>query len=218
MNYEGLPFETVWVELPDLKDVCEELGAAPTMTRPDGSKVYTLPVIHDLSTGAVISDSFAIAAYLDTTYPDTPRVIPDGTRGLHLALDDAVDAHLDALGQFTLVAVHAILNPRSAEYYRRTREARLKTTLEEALPTGERREKTWKSVEDAFGHIAKWFPADSPFISGNSASPMLADLRIAAELMWVKTACGEDSDEWESIASWHGGRWSNLIRSLEKYE
>lgn len=217
MNYKGLAFETVWVEYPDIKDVSQKLGAAPTIDE-DGTENYTLPMIHDPSTGAVIQESRAIAEYLDVTYPDTPRVIPDGTRGLQLAFSDAMVHNLAALSQFALPAVNAVLNPRSAEYFRRTREASLGMTMEQLLPSGERREKQWKRLEDAVGNMDKWFGKDSLLIGGSPDTPIFADFELAGRFIWAKKVFGADSEEWKSMSSWHGGRWARLVQSLEKYE
>ena len=40
---------------------------------------YTVPFIHDQSTGVVMCDSFGIVQYLDKQYPSSPRVITPGT-------------------------------------------------------------------------------------------------------------------------------------------
>jgi glutathione S-transferase len=55
------------------------------MIRKNGTPYYSLPVIQDPKTGKVISDSARIADYLDSTYPDTPKVIPAGTHALQKA-------------------------------------------------------------------------------------------------------------------------------------
>jgi hypothetical protein len=78
LNYKGLAYKTEWIEYPDIADLCKKIGAEPTMIRKDGRPYYSLPVIQDPKTGAVISDSARIAEYLDETYPDTPKVFPAG--------------------------------------------------------------------------------------------------------------------------------------------
>ena len=84
MNFKQLPYKTEWVEFPDIKAVCQKIGAPPTDIRLqlDGSGLqehYTLPVIYDSSTGKIVAESFAIAEYLDETYPDTPKLLPAGS-------------------------------------------------------------------------------------------------------------------------------------------
>ncbi|KAK0237608.1 hypothetical protein EDD85DRAFT_549046 [Armillaria nabsnona] len=55
---------------------------SPTGPRPDGaSPQNTIPIIPDHFTGAVLSNSPAIAAYLDKSYPSSgPVLIPAGRR------------------------------------------------------------------------------------------------------------------------------------------
>lgn len=90
LNYKGLPYETVWIEYPDIEDHCKKIGAEPSMIRKNGKPYYSLPVIqHD---GKVITDSARIVEYLDSTYPDTPKIIPAGTHVLHKAFFAAYDS------------------------------------------------------------------------------------------------------------------------------
>jgi len=134
--YKGLPFTTVWVELPDIAGLLQSKG----ITHPP----YTLPAIEDPNTGAFIMDSLAIAAYLDETYPETPSVLSpavraalEGTWGLFsfgsggapganpgagAPQGDGVDL---APRLVFLILASERLNPVSKAYYHRTRSARL---------------------------------------------------------------------------------------------
>jgi hypothetical protein len=78
LNYKRIPYKTVWVEYADIQHLLKDSGASPTDKRPDGTDRYTLPAIQDPATGQVITESFAIAQYLEKKYPDRP-VIPAGT-------------------------------------------------------------------------------------------------------------------------------------------
>ncbi|KAH7909033.1 hypothetical protein BJ138DRAFT_1136819 [Hygrophoropsis aurantiaca] len=57
LRRQGLPFRTEWVEYPDVARVMQNIGA----------KQSTIP-----NTGATVTESFAIAEYLDKTYPEKP--------------------------------------------------------------------------------------------------------------------------------------------------
>ncbi|KAF9542269.1 hypothetical protein CPC08DRAFT_588882, partial [Agrocybe pediades] len=46
------------------------------------SDFFTVPTIHDSSTGMYLSDSFLIVQYLDKTYPNTPKFFPNDSAGL----------------------------------------------------------------------------------------------------------------------------------------
>ena len=86
LNYKGLPFRTVWVEYPDIESTLKAAGiVSNTRKKPDGSPTWTVPAIYDPKTKTGITESFAIAEYLDKTYPDTPLLIPPGTRTLQKA-------------------------------------------------------------------------------------------------------------------------------------
>ncbi|KAJ8699426.1 hypothetical protein PTI98_002541 [Pleurotus ostreatus] len=42
LNIKGIPYQTVWVEYPDIEAVCKKIGASPTG---EEAPHYTLPVI-----------------------------------------------------------------------------------------------------------------------------------------------------------------------------
>ncbi|KAK0215058.1 hypothetical protein IW262DRAFT_261318 [Armillaria fumosa] len=221
LNYKGLPHHTEWVEFPDIEALYKRLGAQASETKPDGvTPHYTCPLLHDASTGALVSDSAAIARYLDKTYPETPAVIPAGTDAFHYAFNEALLTHLriTALWRLTLAKINSILNPVSEEYYRRTRVVRLlgEKSLEDAAPKGEERVSEWAKVKEAFGKVDKWYGKGDRYVMGDVVS--YADFTMSAWAMWFRTLFGEDSEEWEDVSTWHGGRWGTLVKDLEKYE
>ncbi|OCH88479.1 hypothetical protein OBBRIDRAFT_758180 [Obba rivulosa] len=225
LNYKGIPYKTVWVEYPDIAGLCKEIGAAPTSYEPDGTPSYTLPVIKDPSTGAVISDSAAIARYLDKTYPDTPVVIPPETDALQAAFQHAFSqAVVGQLGPIMLPATNAQLNPRSEEYFRRTREISRGPMYGEKLedwapPGSEKRAKLWKDIKTGFARIAGWLTADGKdkiLFMGDKVS--YADITVAGWVVWVKRVLGPDSADWKEFATWDNGKWAKLLELLEKYE
>ncbi|KAJ6620798.1 glutathione S-transferase [Mycena sp. CBHHK59/15] len=216
LNYKALPYKTVWVEYPDIADVCKAIGAEPTMIRKNGTPYYTLPVIQDPKTGAVISDSAHIAHYLDSTYPDTPKLIPQGTHTLQKTFRIEYDRCTDPLTPYIIPAVVEILRPKSEEYFVRTREAIFGKKIADMVPTGEAHEVAWKAVETGFGKLNGWMREDDPFVMGDVLS--FADFVVAGDLQWCRKAFGEEDVKWKEMMVWHGGRWSKLLKNLEKYE
>ena len=89
LNYKGLLVKTIWVEYPDIESLYHKLNLEATSKSPDGGPLYTLPVIYDPSTGSTVSDSAAIAKYLDKTYPNTPVLFHKGTDAFQTAFLDA---------------------------------------------------------------------------------------------------------------------------------
>jgi glutathione S-transferase len=175
--------------------------------------VPTLPVIMDPNTNRFISDSFAIAQYLDEQYPDTPKVLPYGTAALihvfHTASLNAVR------GAFKLWMVKGaeMLNPESKEYYIRTRAERFGVPWEQLAPL-EKREEQWNELRVSCDTVDGWYSKSTgQFILGDT--PCFADFELAARFKWIEY-CFE-KQEWEEVKSWNGGRWGKLVEAIEKY-
>ncbi|THU93556.1 hypothetical protein K435DRAFT_840204 [Dendrothele bispora CBS 962.96] len=220
LNYKRLPFKTVWIEYPDIEPTLKAAGIiSNTKPKPDGSPTWTVPAIWDPKTQTGLTESFFIAEYLDATYPDLPRLIPQGTRTLQKAWVQAFWGKLQADTQFVCPKTTWELNEPSDRYYR---EMILKwngMSMEELYPKGEKRETEWKKLEMEFGEINKWFAEGSdggPFVMGDQVS--FADFALAGSILWFRVVFGKDSNEWRDITSWHDGRWGRLIAELEKYE
>ena len=100
------------------------------MHRQQARDPYTLLAIYDTSTNKYIPDSIEMARYLDEMYPDTPKLILQGTRA---AIELFQTLFLQSVGNNLLSLViaqtNAVLNERSEEYFRRTREASYKVKL-----------------------------------------------------------------------------------------
>ncbi|KAJ7028386.1 hypothetical protein C8F04DRAFT_1119185 [Mycena alexandri] len=216
LNFKGLSYRTEWIEYPDIEALCKKIGAPHTRNKPDGRPHYTLPVIHDLSTGAIVVESSKIVAYLDATYPDTPRLLPPGTLGLYQAFEDAALALTPAIGLFVIPSVPRILNPASLEYFHITRGALFGKKLDEVIPTGDAYGPAWQKLKDSFGKIDSWIRAngeESTYIMGDTIC--YADLFIAAYVLWFKLVLPE---KWDEAKTWHEGRWEKLLENTAKYE
>ncbi|KZT11967.1 uncharacterized protein LAESUDRAFT_670156 [Laetiporus sulphureus 93-53] len=220
LNYKGLPYKTVWVEYPDVAGVCNEIGASPTDTWPDGSPWYTLPAIYDPNTKTTVSDSAMIARYLDKTYPDTPVLIPPETDAFHAAFQEVFLLTIQkSILPLLLPPSVTVLNPPSAAYFRRTREMLYSKPLEEFSPDGPVREGYWQELQAGFAKLAQWMSAngqDKPFFMDEKICH--ADLLIAGWLKWAKTVWGPDSTEWATIMQWDSGKWARFMASFEPYE
>ncbi|KDQ50490.1 hypothetical protein JAAARDRAFT_141856 [Jaapia argillacea MUCL 33604] len=156
LGFKGLPFKTVWLEYPDIEAALKQVGAKPTTNKPDGTPLYTLPVIHDPNTKQVICDSFAIAEYLDATYPNGPLLFPKGTKALQASFESALTSTaLSPLFPLLLPASGYVLNPSSAVYFRQTRESWYGKKLEEFCPDAEKAAQ-WKKVEEGFSAVTSW--------------------------------------------------------------
>ena len=77
-----------------------------------------------------------------------------------------------------------MLSPRSQEYFRRTREARLGCRLEDLLE-GDKEERVWQAVDEGMGDIegglfSEARKAGGPFLLGSA--PSYVDFRIVGTL------------------------------------
>ena len=211
MSYKGLPFEVEWVELPDIAPRMKEIKAAPGKG-PDGTEMYTLPVLRDPNTGAIVTDSWDIALYLDNTYPEKP-VFPEDTKGLIHAFNTAHFGQLLPAIKFPLMRLGGVLRERSLKYYLTTRERYFNQQIEEWSPEGPEREQHWAVLEKAFETWMTWHgKTEGKWFMGNTFS--YADVLVVSSLFWLKKVLHEN--EWNRIATWHDGQLKDLFADVER--
>lgn len=198
------------------------IGAKPTGKNPNGSDLYTVPVIVDPNhpengLPAIISDSDDIATYLDEKYPDLPLLFPAGTKALQTIYAQTffekvfVPPVMILLGE----ALPAF-NPPSQKYFRETREKAFGKKMEEFSPRGPGREESLKKSREGLEGIAAALDAsgvpETSWLTGEK--PVQADLASAAALIAIKRVAGEHI--WEHIKGASGGRWERFLERVEK--
>ncbi|KAI5117605.1 hypothetical protein M0805_006718 [Coniferiporia weirii] len=220
LNYKGIPYKTEWVEYPDIEALLKDIGGAPTGKKADGRDHYTLPAIHDSATGKVITDSIEIAAYLDEAYPETPALIPPNTRAAIELFTHVFNAENPAaIFPIMLPASNSILNPKSEEYFRRTREKAFGKKLEEIAPPGLIRDEIWGKVKSGLERLGSFYDkngVDKLFFLGDTFT--FADAIVGGYLLWIKVVLGPDSDEWKAITGWSGGRWAKFLELTKEWQ
>ena len=210
MSYKGLPFEVEWVEFPDIAQRMKDIGASPGKF-PNGAVAYTLPVLRDPNTGAIITDSWDITVYLDNTYPKK-LVFPKGTQGLIRAFETAYFDQLWPAVKFPLVRAKEILKERNLEYYITTRENYFNQKLEEWSPEGSERDQHWSVLEKAFNTIKLWHDkTDGRWLMGDTFS--YADILVASSLVWLKKVLHDD--EWKRLVAWNDGQCGRLLADVK---
>ncbi|KAJ7203451.1 hypothetical protein C8J57DRAFT_1202801 [Mycena rebaudengoi] len=213
LNYKGIQYDTVWLEYPEIEGFSKQVGVSPTKYKPDGRPTYTLPMIHDPTTGAFVADSMKIAEYLDRTYPDTPRAIPAGTAAFHRIFEEQASSLLLHILPNYALATAALLNPISEGFFRRNIEEMEGRKLEEMAPEASQEVQIWQTVRDALGKVDGWIKENgecSSYLMGDRIA--FADIWIAAYLRWIQLVMPE---RWEEVKLWHDGRWAMLLDSLE---
>ncbi|TEB27756.1 hypothetical protein FA13DRAFT_1736220 [Coprinellus micaceus] len=228
LAYKGIPFRTEWVEYPDIRPVLQSHNIQPTGKLADGSGYYSVPAILDIddATGEVntaLADSFPIVKYLDEAYPDTPRLIPEGT---------SEDQETFARGYIRSILPILIimikvglpkLNERSQDHYSTARAEDLfplfKVKRVEKWPWSEEDQaKHWadaKKALDALDEKLTATDAKGPWYLGDRIS--FADFVIGASLIWMELLLGEESEEWKNVTTWNGGRWKRFIEGISEW-
>lgn len=204
-----MPYQTEWVELPDVKATRIAHDVAPVRKLPDDSDFHTLPMIYDAATNTYVGDSFDIAVYLDQKYPNSgSRLFPPDSIGVHRVFN----AHVDAL--FTR---HVVLGSGGLPFNPETAEASKAELVRrfhlngwgDVIIKGEARLKMFKNFEADMEEFAKLYQYDNgPFLEGETVS--YADIIVGGWLAMFKTTL----PEWEQICEWQGGRWKRLHQAL----
>lgn len=145
---------------------------------PSGSK--TVPVIED--DGNWVADSWKIACYLEDRYGDQPALFGGAmSRAQTRFIDRWADVTL-IMGMFPMVAADICrkLDGETAEYFRRTREERLGSTLEEGEA---RRDELLPGFRQSLLPL-RLMLKEQPFISGDA--PAQADYCVFGPFQWAR--------------------------------
>ncbi|KAI6102691.1 hypothetical protein EDD16DRAFT_1494576 [Pisolithus croceorrhizus] len=211
LGYKGLPFQVEWVEYPDIAPRMKEIGARiNNLGR--GVEMYTLPVLSDPNTNALITDSWEIAEYLDKTYPEKP-VFSNKSKGLIRVFETAIFDILQPSIPFHFLRTSQVLNERSREYFVTTKAAQMRRKFSEFSPEGPKRDEHWAIIKRAMETLKEWYDKEEgKWLMGDIFS--YADIITAQRLFWFKRILHDD--EWEKIASWHDGRWGKLLANVDK--
>jgi len=220
--YKGLPFKTEWLEYPEIEPAMIRLGADPDPTRKklDGSPCYTLPVIHDTTTGKVVADSMKIAQYLDETYQDKPLLFPYDARAPIHVFSEFLSPLLQSFVPLIVPPMCSKLSPQSEEYYRRLWKGLLGVELVDIVPPpGPKRDEAWAKVKANLSKIAVILQKNGadkgPYFYGDTFSH--ADVIVVGFLHWARAILGQEP-EWADFESWDGGHWARLMEWTKEYQ
>lgn len=167
LKHKGLDFETIpWRFIE--KDAIAFSGQKSVPVLVDGDRT--------------VSDSWEIARYLESTYPDRPGLFGCATGEAHalfvkLWCDQVLQSLLFGI---ILPDLYARLHEADKPYFRRTREARLGCTLEElAVPPAE----GVASLNEALGPLRSLVKRQD-FVGG--AAPSFADYIVFGAFQWAR--------------------------------
>ncbi|OBT70450.1 hypothetical protein VE03_00255 [Pseudogymnoascus sp. 23342-1-I1] len=180
LNFKGLDYKTVWIEYPDIKPTFSP--EIPPNAPPDTP--YTIPALR-LSPTGLIMHSRAIAAQLEELHPE-PSLHLDSPI---LAQVYAIQAkHIAPLyGLWMPLVSTNLLNPRSKEYFDRTREEGEGISLPELLAKTEKREEeAWESAREGLRELGALLEENTkgPYFMGDVVS--YADLVVLSWLQFYR--------------------------------
>jgi glutathione S-transferase len=185
LAHKGLPVETVPWRFTDGAEIAF-------------SGQGKVPVIRDA--GKVVSDSWAIADYLEEQAP-TPTLFGGPTGRAHaLFLNSWADAVLvGGIARFIVRDLMDIIDPKDRDYFRSSREARFGTTLEAVQAGREDRVAAFRDLLLPIRLVLRkqqWF---------GGAAPSYADHIVAGTLMWPYCASRfELLEANDPVAQWQG--------------
>ena len=139
-----------------------------------------VPVIRD--DGTVVADSWAIAEYLEDTYPDRPSLFgsPEG-RGMAKAINGFVNLTVQShVGGLIIADVFENVDDGCKEYFRTSREQRFQKPLEEVQAGREERVEAFRKSLEPIRQVI----TSQPFIGGEQ--PTYADFIPFAVLQWAR--------------------------------
>lgn len=146
----------------------------------------TLPVLRDTSQNDhAVRDSWAIAEYLEASYPQRPLFVGESGRTFARFINIWADFTVHtALFPLVVADIFAHVRPEDRDYFRQSREKRLGAPLEQA------QESARQSRLPAFRATlepARRLLGEQPFLAG--PAPAYPDYILAGTMMWVRTVC-----------------------------
>ena len=139
-----------------------------------------VPVIVDQDKPVV--DSWAIATYLESTYPAQPSLFGGGaglglTRFYNVWADTVLNP---VIARLVVLDILNHLAPQDRDYFRRTREERLGAPLEDVVKDREARLPAFRQMLEPLRQTL----ASLPFLGGET--PLYPDYIVFGSLMWAR--------------------------------
>jgi len=147
----------------------------------EGGRVKTVPAMRD---GArLVVDSWAIAQYLEETYPERPSLFggPGGEQVTRFVQSWCGAVLHGGLIGMIVADIWQHLVPEDQEYFRTTREKRFGRTLEEVQAGREQRIEGFRNNLQPLRMTLK----DAPFLGGEQ--PLYADYLVFGAFQWARS-------------------------------
>lgn len=144
----------------------------------------TVPLLRDGD--RLISDSFAIALYLDDAYPDEPTLFGgEGGKALARFVEGFSQTVIHpAVTRIAIMDIHDMLDEADQVYFRRSREERFGMPIEEVATAREQEIAAFPGKFTPLRHMLTF----QPFIGGDG--PLFADYILFGALQWLRITTG----------------------------
>lgn len=175
LNYKGIPYETRWTEYPEIAPLFKSYGIAPN---PAGSTPtpYSIPMVR-MPDGRYVMDSAKIAEGLEAQQPSPSLQLGSPRVGRTQEAVLLADKPLTPVAKTRVPEM--LLNPSSAEYFRRTRSQRFGMPLEELARSEMAGEAAWTGAAEGLARVRAVLAEDEagPYVMG--PEPGYADFVLA---------------------------------------
>lgn len=210
LNFKGLPYKTEFVEYPDLAPKFKALGV-PANDKSISLAEYSSPVAK-MPDGSYIMDSRAIAEALEKLQPEPSLHMDDGET-IDRTLKTIVGIH-GCLGPIVMPRVPDLLNPRSEQYFRETREKRFGMPLHEVAKSEKAGESAWEAAEPLLNDLKSIVNEDQqgPYVLGQE--PSFSDLIIAGFFAFEKKV--DRGDLYDRLLAYDAS-FPELVKACQKW-
>lgn len=185
LAHKGLSFQTVAVPFTGIAEATDGLSE-------------TLPMIDD--DGRRVRDSFKIAEFLEQTYPEQPFLWRDEAAvGMARLIEATLATHVHPIiTRMIVLDIHDVLTPNDRAYFRRSREARLGKTLEDAQTGVAVQREHFNQALRPFGNALE----QQPWFGGRE--PDFRDHIVFGSLRWLHVIHADLPLDDPKLVDWFG--------------
>ncbi len=186
LQHKGLAYETVPVPFTKISEI-------------PGNTTKTIPVLKH--NDIIISDSFLIAEYLDKLSPDAPMLFgSEDVKSLCRFVEAWTYSALHpGIARMVIKDIYDILDEENQHYFRRSREASMRSTLEEMHAERDELRKVFHKNLLALDMMLR----GQPYIGGQK--PNFADFIVYGSLKWPAQCSDYDLlPPKKRIREWYG--------------
>jgi len=216
LNIKGLKRTTIfWLSFAEIAGEMKKLGVPQTEVGK-----YTVPTIIDPITGRAVTDSIAIAQYLDEQYPDTPALVPEGSYDAQFRFADSISQGAVYKAIFPILTPNLLyaLDEGDREALRASSEKNTGKKFEDIAPKGADLAVQLKKIESGLDEAAKATAdrsgRDALFFGGDR--PIFADTALAGVIVNARELLGDDHDVIKLIFSVNDGKWAKFMEAFSR--